>query len=163
MWFTAAITFLILQRLAELLVAKRNEKWLLSHGAVEYGAGHYPWMVALHTAFILSLVTEYLLKGAALPNYFLLILYLLILVLKVIVLSSLGKYWNTKIYRISGAAPVRQGIYKYLRHPNYIIVILEIAIIPLIFQLYITAVAFTILNALMLSVRIKEENKAWEQ
>ena len=161
MWFLLFISFLILLRLFELLVARRNEKWILSKGAIEYGASHYPWMVALHTGFILSLIGEYLFRGPFAPNYFLLFFYIITIILKIAVISSLGKYWNTKIYRIPGSVPVKQGAYKYIRHPNYIIVIIEIAIIPLIFHLYFTAIIFTILNALMLKVRIREENNAW--
>lgn len=161
MWFLLFISFLILLRLLELLVARRNEKWILSKGGIEYGASHYPWMVALHTVFIFSLIVEYLIRGPVAPNYFLLFFYIVTILLKIAVISSLGKYWNTKIYRVPGSTPIKQGAYKYIRHPNYIIVVIEIAIIPLIFQLYFTAIIFTILNAIMLKVRIREEENAW--
>ena len=75
---------------------------------------------------------------------------------------SLGKFWNTKIYRIPNTSLVKKGPYKYLKHPNYLIVIAEILIIPLVFHLYLTALVFSVLNLIMLSVRIKEENKALE-
>ncbi len=75
------------------------------------------------------------------------------------VISSLGRYWNTKIFRVPGAPLIKKGPYKFFKHPNYIIVVCEIAVIPLIFHLYRTAIVFSILNAVMLSVRIKEENK----
>ena len=84
------------------------------------------------------------------------------LAFKVWVIMSLGKFWNTKIYHIPNLPLVRKGPYKFIKHPNYLIVIAEIAIIPLTFHLYYTAIIFTILNAIMLSVRIKEENKVLE-
>ncbi len=159
MYFFIFISFLILLRLGELLVAKRNEKWLRENGAVEYGQKHYPVIVLLHVGFFLSLIIEYFLKTPETPVYILLVIFLALIVLKIQIISSLGKYWNTKIFHISGIPLVRKGLYKYFKHPNYFIVILEIAIIPLIFHLYVTAIVFSILNAAMLSVRIKEENK----
>jgi methyltransferase len=161
MYFTLFIIFLITQRLSELYIASRNEKWLRSQGAVEYGAAHYPFIVALHTLFVISLIVEYILRGGAEPDIIFLILFILLLLFKFWALSSLGKYWNTKIFRVPGAGPVKKGPYKLFKHPNYFIVVFEIAIIPLVFHLYYTAVIFTLLNAIMLSVRIKVENKVW--
>jgi len=159
MVFVFFICFLITQRLAELFVSKRNEEWLLKNGAVEYGKEHYPYIVALHTLFILSLIMEYVLQAGSEVNYALLVLFFVLIGIKVIVIGTLGTYWNTKIYKVPGTRPVSTGIYKYIKHPNYIIVICEIAIIPLTFHLYYTAVIFTILNAIMLTVRIKKENE----
>ncbi|MFA6084455.1 isoprenylcysteine carboxyl methyltransferase family protein [Mucilaginibacter sp.] len=159
MTFIFFISFLIIQRLSELYVSSKNEKWLLKNGAIEYGKEHYPYIVLLHTLFIISLITEYIWRTDAGVNYFFIILFFVLIVIKVIVISTLGHYWNTKIYKVPGTRPVATGIYKYVKHPNYIIVICEIAIIPLAFHLYYTAVAFTILNAIMLTVRIKKENE----
>ena len=159
MYFLLFISFLIILRLSELWVAKRNEIWLRANGAVEYGKKHYPFIVLLHVGFILSLVIEYLLKAAETPNYFLLVLFLALIAFKMQIIYSLGKYWNTKIFHISGVPLVRKGLYKYIKHPNYFIVVSEIAVIPLIFHLYVTAIVFSLLNAIMLSIRIKEENK----
>lgn len=161
MLFIVFIIFLIVQRLTELYISKRNEKWLLSQGAIEYGREHYPYIVALHTLFIVSLIVEYYLSGGQPMSYIFLLLFILLLSFKYWVLSSLGLYWNTKIYRIPGAIAVRKGPYKIFKHPNYVDVVLEIAIIPLVFHLYYTAVIFSLLNAIMLSVRIKVENKVW--
>ena len=147
--------------MSELFIAKRNEKWLLQNGAIEYGKSHYPFMIAMHTLFILSIITEYLLRGYTPISWVFLALFVLVLSFKFWALSSLGKYWNTKIYRVPGVYPVKKGPYKFLRHPNYLEVVLEIAIIPLVFHLYYTAVIFTILNAAMLTVRIREENRVW--
>lgn len=159
MIFILFISFLILQRLFELFISSKNEKWLLANGAVEYGKEHYPFIVALHTLFIISLIVEYFWHGVADVNYILLALFFALIIIKVIVISTLGTYWNTKIYKVPGTRPVSTGIYKYVKHPNYIIVICEIAVIPLTFHLYYTAIAFTILNAVMLTVRIRKENE----
>ena len=158
--FFLFILFLIAVRLIELLVSNRNEKWLRANGAIEFGKKHYPIMVMLHSSFILSLIFEYLLRGGTL-NYFFLFFFLLLIASKVYIVSSLGKYWNTKIFRIPNSATIKSGMYKYIKHPNYVIVIAEIAVIPLIFNLYYTALIFSILNAMMLTVRIREENKVW--
>lgn len=181
MVFTVFLLFLILLRLGELLLARRNERWLRSQGAVEYGQAHYPYIVLLHVLFFLSLIAEYLLtpaRGYSLPLLIpahdyslplltpardyslpLLILYFLLLALKVHVIGSLGRYWNTKIFRIPGRPLVKKGPYRFLKHPNYTIVVAEIALIPLIFHLYLTAIVFTLLNAGMLYVRIGEEDR----
>lgn len=159
--FLLFITFFILQRISELIIASRNEKWLLQQGAVEYGKGHYPFIVAMHTFFIISIIVEYLLRGRPPISWIFLTLFLAVLLFKFWALSSLGKYWNTKIYRVPGVSPLKKGPYKFLRHPNYMEVVCEIAIIPLVFHLYYTAVVFTLLNAIMLTVRIREENRVW--
>ncbi|GGH02743.1 isoprenylcysteine carboxyl methyltransferase family protein [Mucilaginibacter phyllosphaerae] len=159
MIFIVFILFLIFQRLAELYVSSKNEKWLLKNAAVEYGKAHYPFMVAMHTLFIIAVIAEYICRDGSVINYALIILFFLLIVLKVIVIATLGHYWNTKIYKVPGTRPVAAGIYKYIKHPNYIIVICEIAIIPLAFGLYYTAIVFSLLNAWMLYVRIKKENE----
>ena len=161
MYFILFILFVILQRLSELYIAQRNEKWLRAQGAIEYGQSHYLYIVALHTLFIISIIVEYYFRSNSPINYIFLILFILLLLFKFWALSSLGKYWNTKIFRVPGSGPVKKGPYKLFKHPNYFIVICEIAIIPLVFHLYYTAIIFTVLNAIMLSVRIKVENKVW--
>ncbi|WP_426671719.1 isoprenylcysteine carboxyl methyltransferase family protein [Mucilaginibacter sp. McL0603] len=163
MYFIIFILFLIIQRLTELYISKRNEKWLLSQGAIEYGREHYPYIVALHTLFIVSLMVEYYLTGGQTISYIALSLFILLLAFKYWVLSSLGTYWNTRIYRVPGAIAVKKGPYKLFKHPNYVDVVCEIAIIPLVFHLYYTAIIFSVLNAIMLSVRIRVENKVWSK
>ena len=160
MVFFVFISYVILLRIGELLLSKRNEKWLLQNGAVEYGKKHYPFIVALHILFIISLIIEYSTQQTASFSLFFIILYFLILVFKAWVVLSLGKFWNTKIFHISNLPLVKKGPYRYIKHPNYMIVIAEIAVIPLAFHLYFTAIIFSILNAMMLFVRIKEEDKA---
>ncbi len=160
MAFILFISFIIFLRIAELFYSKSNEKWLLGNGAMEYGKNHYPFMVALHVSFLISLIVEYYLQPVHSVSLFLIIFYLLLLVFKAWVVLSLGKFWNTKIYHIASFSLVKKGPYKFIKHPNYIIVIIEIAVIPLAFHLYYTAVIFSFLNAIMLYVRIREENKA---
>jgi methyltransferase len=160
MAFIPFISFIILLRIGELVLSKHNEKWLLQNHAVEYGKNHYPFIVALHVLFIISLVLEYYLEKPISYNLVLLVLYFILLLFKGWVILSLGKFWNTKIYRISNSLLVKKGPYKYFKHPNYLVVIAEIAIIPLVFHLYYTAIIFSTLNMIMLWVRIKEENKA---
>jgi methyltransferase len=160
MYFTLFICFVIFQRLLELVIAKRNEIWARSRGAVEYGQGHYPYIVLLHTMFVISMIGEYWCKGGGF-NAILMLVFLSLIILKIWVISSLGKYWNTKILRIPGSAFVKTGPYKIVKHPNYFIVICEIIVIPMVFDLYITAIVFTVLNAVMLIIRIREEEKVW--
>ena len=159
MVFILFISFIILLRLEEIILSRRNQSWLLQQGAVEYGQKHYPFIVALHVLFIISLIIEYSTTRTASFSRFFLVLYFLILAFKIWVIASLGKFWNTKIYHIRGIPLIKKGVYKYIKHPNYLVVIAEIAIIPLAFHLYYTAIAFTVLNAVMLSVRVSEENR----
>ena len=160
MIFILFVSFVILLRIAELYVARRNEKWMVQNGAVEYGKKHYPFIIALHSLFFVSLIIEYSMQQTPSFSLIFLLIYLLLIAFKVWIIASLGKFWNTKIFRIQNYPLINKGPYKYIKHPNYIIVIAEIALIPLIFQLYYTALIFTLLNAIMLSVRIKEENLA---
>ena len=160
MIFYLFIPFVILLRIGELILSKGNEKWLLQNGAIEYGQGHYPFIVALHVLFIMSLIIEYVARQPQTINLFILIFYFSLLTFKSWVILSLGKFWNTKIYHIPNTPLIKKGPYQYFKHPNYMIVVAEIAVIPMIFHLYFTAVTFTLLNTIMLFVRIKEENKA---
>ncbi|MBD1365468.1 isoprenylcysteine carboxyl methyltransferase [Mucilaginibacter sp. ZT4R22] len=160
MYFILFISFVIFQRLLELVVAKRNEAWARSQGAVEYGKAHYPFIVALHTLFIISMIAEYFYLGGEF-SIFMMVIFLLLICLKIWTIGSLGKYWNTKILRIPNSIFIKKGPYKLFKHPNYFIVICEIIVIPLVFHLYATAIVFSLLNAVMLTVRIREEERVW--
>src|SRR6201999_1613878 len=107
MLFIVFIIFLVAQRMTELYISKRNEKWLLAQGAIEYGREHYPYIVALHTLFIASLIVEYFVTGGQPISYIALSLFILLLAFIYWVLSSLGTYWNTRIYRVHGAIAVK--------------------------------------------------------
>ena len=160
MVFAVCLAVVVLVRAGELLLSRRNEKWLLQNGAVEYGQGQYPFIVALHALFFLSMIFEHSRQDAAAYSTWLLLAYGFLLASKAWVIASLGSYWNTRIYRIAGAPLIRTGPYRYLKHPNYLIVAGEIAILPLAFNLYWTAAVFTVLNAIVLYVRIREEDRA---
>nr|WP_204542630.1 isoprenylcysteine carboxylmethyltransferase family protein [Peribacillus deserti] len=162
MIFGVFIIFLILQRLGELLIAKRNEIWMKQQGGIEFGASHYPWMVAMHCSFFLSLIIEVTYIQSGLSEYWrpLLIAFLILQAGRMWALTSLGRFWNTKIMVVPHANVVKKGPYKYVKHPNYIIVALELAVIPLLFNAYFTAVIFTILNIFMMYKRIPAEEEA---
>ena len=159
MAFFLFISFVIVLRMGELLLSNKNEIWLLQNGAVEYGHKHYPFIVALHVSFFIALICEYYTQQSTSFSLIFLILYVVLIAFKVWIVTSLGKFWNTKIYHISGLPLQKKGLYNYIQHPNYLVVAAEIAIIPLVFHLYYTAIIFSILNAIMLFVRITAENK----
>ena len=151
-----------LQRLLELVLARRNERRARARGAVEWGRGHYPLIVGLHSLWLVSTLVGGLLRGPVFPVYWpaALALFLLVQPLRYWAILSLGESWNTKILVVPGAKPVRGGPYRYLNHPNYVVVVVEILTFPLIFGAWLTALVFTLLNAVVLGVRIREENRA---
>lgn len=160
--FFFILGFVVIQRLIELIISKRNERWLLSRGAKEFGNKHYKFIVLMHICFFISMFIEYSLQRyheINTINYLFLVFFIILQLMRVSVLISLGKYWNTKIYRIPGEKLVDKGLYKYIKHPNYVIVICEIFSLPMIFNLYFTAIIFSVFNSLLLIIRIKEENK----
>lgn len=164
MIFYFILILVIAQRLVELIIAKRNEKALLKKGAYEVGTAHYPFMILLHVSFFISLLIEVVYFNVIYtPIWALLILFLFVQLVRVWCLISLGQFWNTKIMILPGANVVTKGPYKYIRHPNYLVVCLEIAILPLLFQAYFTAICFTILNLLILFVRIPLEERALKE
>ncbi len=156
------VTLVAGQRLLELVLARRNERRARARGAVERGRGHYPFIVALHTLWLVCTLTEGLLRGPEVPVFWPvpLALFLLVQPLRYWALFSLGESWNTKILVVPGSNPVRRGPYRYLNHPNYVVVVVEILAFPLIFGAWVTALVFTVLNAAVLYVRIREENRA---
>ncbi|MDQ4001336.1 MAG: hypothetical protein M3283_10130 [Actinomycetota bacterium] len=150
------------QRLLELVLSRRNERRIRARGAVERGRGHYPLMVALHALWIASTLVEGILRGPEVPALWPvpLALFLLAQALRYWAVFSLGESWNTRILVVPGAKLVRRGPYKYLDHPNYVVVVVEILAFPLIFGAWVTALVFTALNAALLYVRIREEDRA---
>jgi methyltransferase len=153
----AILAFVTLQRLAELVLSHRNTRRLLAQGAVEHGAGHYSLAIAVHTAWLLAL--WWLAPGRPV-HWWALGLYLLVQLVRVWVIATLGGRWTTRIIVLPAAALVRSGPYRFVDHPNYIVVALEIALLPLVFGLVELAFLFTFLNALVLIVRIRAENAA---
>ena len=157
-----AVALVGVQRLVELVLARRNERRARARGAVERGRSHYLFIVALHSLWLLATLIEGLLRGPELPALWPipLALFLLVQPLRYWALVSLGERWNTKILVVPGARPIRRGPYKYLSHPNYVVVVVEILTCPLIFGAWVTALVFTVLNAAVLWVRVREENRA---
>ena len=157
-----AVALVAVQRLFELVLARKNERRARARGAVERGEGHYLLIVALHTLWLVSTLVEGLLRGPELPAFWPapLALFLLLQPVRYWSIFSLGDRWNTKILVLPGEKPLRRGPYRYLNHPNYVVVVVEILTFPLIFGAWITALFFTVLNAVVLSVRIREENRA---
>ncbi len=162
MLFSYLIGFVILQRVVELVLAKRNERQLKKNGAIEFGTGHYPWMVLLHTGFFSVLIIEVVAFQREVSSFWMLWLTIFVLAQmgRMWVISSLGEYWNTKIIVLPNAKVIAKGPYKYVRHPNYMIVATEILVISLLFNAFFTAVLFSLLNAWMMSIRIPEEERA---
>ena len=158
MWPSIALlAFVTLQRLVELPVARANTRRLLADGGHEVGAGHFPLVVALHTAWLLTL--WWVAPGRPIELPFL-ALFALIEAGRVWVLRTLGNRWTTRIIVVPGERLIESGPYRFVRHPNYLVVIGEIAVLPLVFGLWDIAIIFSLLNAAVLTVRIRAENKA---
>jgi methyltransferase len=153
----AVLALVTLQRLAELALARRNTRRLLAQGGVEIAPGHYPAVVALHAAWLLGL---WLLAPSRAPDPALLAVFGVLQIGRGWVLASLGPHWTTRIIVVPGAPLVRSGPYRFLSHPNYLIVASEILILPLAFGLLLFAAIFSVLNALALWVRIQAEDAA---
>lgn len=130
-------------------------------GAVEYGSSHYPFMVAVHAAWLLSTLIEGLLRPEF-PAYWwvALAVFLLVQPLRYWAILSLGGNWNVRVIVVPGMEPVRRGPYGYLRHPNYVVVAVEVLAFPLVYGAWITALGFSALNAAFLFMRIRTEDRA---
>jgi methyltransferase len=151
------------ERVAELVVSARHAKALLGRGGVEYGFSHFPVMIVLHVGLIAGCVLEPLLGGRAfLPalGFPMLVLTVLANVLRWWCITTLGERWTARVIVLPGAPLVRSGPYRWFAHPNYVAVIIEGFALPLTGSAWITAVAFTVLNAMLLTVRIRCEVRA---
>jgi methyltransferase len=151
------LALVTLERFAELWLAKRNTSRLLAQGAREHASGHYPLIVALHILWLASL---WWLAAERPVDGFWLGLFVIIEIGRVWVLASLGPRWTTRIIVLPNAPLVRRGPYRFLNHPNYAVVVAEIAVLPLVFGLWLVALVFTLLNGVLLWIRIREENRA---
>ena len=155
-----------LERLVELAVSRRNARRMLARGAVESGADHYPFMVVLHTAFLAACPAEVwafdrpFLPALAAP---MLVLLALTMALRYWVIATLGERWNTRVICEPGVAPIRRGPFRFLCHPNYLAVVLELLALPLIHTAWLTAMSFGLANAALLRVRIPVEEAALQR
>ncbi|HZL60272.1 MAG TPA: isoprenylcysteine carboxylmethyltransferase family protein [Stellaceae bacterium] len=146
------------ERLAELVYSARNTSALKARGAVEIGAAHYPLIVLLHAAWIAALL--FLVPWDTPPRWTWLGAYLVIEAARVWTLASLGRFWTTRIISLPGAPLVKRGPYRFVRHPNYVVIVAEIAVLPLAFDAWRIALVFSLLNLAMLAWRIRAEEGA---
>ena len=161
--FTALVALVGVERLAELVVSRRNAAWSLARGGVEHGRGHYPVMVALHSGFLVAMLVEAWVRRPEVPPalaWSMLVLVLASQALRWWCILTLGPRWNTRVIVVPGMPPVASGPYRFLRHPNYVAVVVEGVALPLVHASWITAVVFTVANAILLTVRIRVEDAA---
>jgi methyltransferase len=153
---------IVIQRFCELLIARKNEMWMKKRGAQEFGQVHYRFIIFVHTMFFVIYFLEVTIWKTKSPTTWPLLIgfFVITQIIRIWALASLGKYWNTKIIVLPHASLVKKGPYRFLKHPNYLIVTLEFMVIPLIFGAYFTAFVFTILNGIILAIRIPAEEKA---
>ncbi|MEV7681370.1 isoprenylcysteine carboxyl methyltransferase family protein [Streptomyces sp. NPDC088341] len=164
-WYTVLVLAVGAERVAELVVARRNARWSLERGAVERGQGHYPPMVVLHTALLLGCLAEVWLTGrpfAPALGWTMFAVAVAAQGLRWWCIRTLGPRWNTRVLVVPGLPLVTGGPYRLLRHPNYVAVVAEGLALPLVHGAWITALVFTVLNAALLTVRIRCENGALE-
>jgi methyltransferase len=151
------LTLVTAQRIGELALARRNTARLMAQGAIEFGGSHYPYIIAMHAAWLLTLWAF----GLGQPVRFVwLILFCALQVLRLWVIAALAGRWTTRIIALPGAKLVKSGPYRFVSHPNYIVVCAEIAVLPMVFGLIWVAVIFSILNAVVLTIRVGTENRA---
>lgn len=160
MWVLLII--IIFQRLIELIIARRNETWMKARGGIERGKEHYKFFVILHVLFFFSILMEIWIRDVSnlKINYILLSLFIFTQIIRIWCIRTLGRFWNTKIIISPHFTLVKEGPYKYVNHPNYIIVGIELLVIPLLMGAYITAIVFPLLHILLLTVRIPKEKQA---
>ena len=147
-----------LQRVVELWYAQRNTRALLARGAVEIAPRQHAYFVALHAAWLLAMLAA--IPWNTRPNWSLVACFFVLQALRVWIIASLGPYWTTRILTLTGVPLVRKGPYRFVRHPNYVVVTLEIATLPIAFGAWTLAAIFTALNAMLLAWRIYAEDRA---
>ncbi|MEV0385222.1 isoprenylcysteine carboxyl methyltransferase family protein [Nonomuraea sp. NPDC050643] len=164
--YTVLIGLVVLERLAELVVARRNLAWARSRGGVEHGAGHYPFIVLAHVALLIAAPTEVWLLGRPfIPalGWPMLAAVVLAQGLRWWCIGTLGRQWNTRVVVVPGMPLVDRGPYRWVRHPNYVAVVVEGLALPLVHTAWLTALVFTALNAVLLTVRIRVESAALDE
>jgi methyltransferase len=161
--FVVLVGLVAVERLAELVVSKRNAAWSVAHGGVESGRGHYPVMVVLHTGFLVAMLVEAVVRRPVVPGWLAWSMLALVLAaqgLRWWCIATLGRRWNTRVIVVPGLPPVRTGPYRRMTHPNYMAVVVEGIALPLVHGCWITAAVFTVANAALLTVRIRVESAA---
>jgi methyltransferase len=161
--FTILVALVALERLVELVVSRRNAAWSFARGGTETGRGHYPFMVVLHSGFLLAMLVE---AWARRPEvepplaWTMLALVVASQALRWWCIATLGRRWNTRVIVVPGLVPVTSGPYRFLAHPNYVAVVVEGIALPLVHEAWLTALVFTGANAALLRVRVRAENAA---
>jgi methyltransferase len=161
--YVAFIAAIGLERLGELALSRRNARLAVERGGFEVASGHYRAMAALHTLFLVACPAEVILLGRGFPGaagYAALGLAACAQGLRYWAIATLGRRWNVRVVVVPGEAPVTGGPYRFLRHPNYLAVVLEMVAIPMVHGAWLTALVFSVGNALVLRVRIRAEEKA---
>lgn len=161
--YTLVILLVVAQRLVELVLAKRNAAKLLKRGGIEVGESHYPWMVLLHTGFLVSCLTEvWLLDRTFVPGLAIVsaILLMLATAVRFATIRTLGDRWTTRVIYVPGEQVVTGGPFRFLRHPNYAAVMVETMALPLLHTAWVTALTFTLLNSWLITTRIRVEEAA---
>ena len=161
--FTVLVGLVGVERLAELVVSRRNAAWSMARGGRESGRGHYPVMVVLHTGFLVAMLVEAWVRRPVVPAglaWTMLVLVVASQALRWWCITTLGHRWNTRVIVVPDLPPVVGGPYRLLRHPNYVAVVVEGLALPLVHAAWITAVVFTLANAALLTVRIRAEDAA---
>ena len=162
-WFTIVVALVGVERLAEMVVAKRNAAWSFAHGGIETGRGHWPFMVALHLGLLVGALAEvWLLDRPFIPwlGWTMLVLLIAAQALRWWCIATLGKQWNARVIVVPGAPRVSSGPYRWFRHPNYVAVVVEGIALPLLHTAWVTALVFTVLNAVVLTLRLRAEERA---
>lgn len=162
-WYVGLVVLVGLERLAELVVSKRNAAWSLARGGREYGAGHYPPMVVLHSALLVGAVVEVLVADRPFVPWLgwpMLAVVVAAQALRWWCITTLGHQWNTRVIVVPGLDLVQRGPYRWVPHPNYVAVVAEGVALPLVHTAWLTALVFTVLNAALLRVRIRTEDAA---
>lgn len=163
LWFTLLVLAVGAERVAELVVARRNARWSLARGAVEAGQRHYPAMVALHTGLLVGCLAEVRLAGRSFDpalGWAMAAVVVAAQALRWWCIRTLGPRWNTRVLVVPDLPLVASGPYRRLSHPNYVAVVAEGLALPLVHGAWVTALIFTVLNAALLTVRIRCENRA---
>ena len=162
-FLAVCLGIVVIQRVVELFIAAKNRRVILDRGGIEFGREHYIYIVSLHIFWLIAWPVEVFIFGGEVSTLWPLWTFLLIVaqILRYCAIFTLGEFWNTRIIVLPGSSPIKKGIYRYIRHPNYWAVAIELAAFPLLFKAYLTASICSIVNAyLLIFVRIPNEERA---
>jgi methyltransferase len=161
--FTVVVVLVAVERVVEMVVSRRNAAWSFERGGVESGRRHFPVMVVLHTTFLIGMLVEAWWRRPDVPGPLAWSMLGVVIVCQAgrwWCIQALGHHWNTRVIVVPGTPPVRRGPYRLFSHPNYAIVVVEGVALPLVHAAWVCAVVFTLLNAVLLTVRVRVEADA---